>query len=215
MTVAPDFSDDVLLADEAPLAAASRRRLLITALAGGGTLVAGGAVFGALPRLAASAPTPAQDKRILKFLLRLEYAQAAFYDQAVSGGSLRGELRELAEAAGEHEQAHVRFLEGRLGKAATEKPTFDFEDAVENRERFLRMALALEENTLAAYIGQSANLSRALRIPTARIVAIEARHAAWVKDILGQLPAPRAFDPGKSAKRVSRALARRGISEFA
>jgi rubrerythrin len=211
MTVGPNVSEDVLT-DEAPLAeAASRRRLLTTALAGGGTLVVGGAVFGGLPGLAASAPSPAQDKRIFNFLLRLEYAQAAFYDQAARG-SLRGELRELAEAAGEHEQAHVRFLERRLGKAAPEKPTFDFKDAVGNRERFLRTALALEENTLAAYIGQSANLSRALRTPAARIVAIEARHAAWIKDILGQLPAPRAYDPGKSAKQVARSLARRGIS---
>jgi ferritin-like protein len=216
MTLGFDCSDDFALADETSIVdAPSRRGLLTTALAGGGTLLAGGAVFGALPRLAASAPSPKQDARILNFLLRLEHAQAAFYEQAAASKSLRGEPHQLAQEAREHEQAHVRFLEKRLGNAAAKQPEFDFEDAVRSRKEFLRMALALEENTLAAYIGQSANLSRALRTPAARIVAIEARHAAWIKDILGRLPAPRAYDPGKPAKQVARALARRGISEFA
>jgi rubrerythrin len=210
----PVLDDDGDIAGEAPpLHSASRRRLVTTALAGGGTLLAGGVVLGALPRLAASAPSPAQDARILNFLLRLEYAQAAFYEQAARAG-LRGELRELAEEAGQHERAHVRFLRNRLGQAAATEPRFNFEDAVGDRRRFLRTALALEENTLAAYIGQSANISRGLRTPAARIVSIEARHAAWIKDILGQLPAPRAYDPGKSAEQVARALARRGVEEF-
>jgi rubrerythrin len=217
MTVGPDLVEHGFTTDEEPVAdrAASRRGFLTTTLAGGGTLVAGGALFGGLPSLAASAPTPAQDRRILNFLLRLEYAQAAFYGQAASGQSLGDELRELAGALRKHEQAHVRFLERRLGKAAIAKPAFDFEHAVSNRKRFLTMAIALEENTLAAYIGQSANLSRPLRTPAARIVSIEARHAAWMKNIVGELPAPRAYDPGKPAKQVARALARRGISEFA
>ncbi len=215
MTVAPDLLEDLGVADEPfDVHPASRRRFLATALVGGGTFAAGGVVFGGLPGVAAPAPSPKQDLRILNFLLRLEYAQAAFYEQAADA-SLRGELRELAVAAATHERAHVRFCQRWLGKAAIRKPKFDFRDEVASRERFLGTALALEENTLAAYIGQSANLSQKLRTPAARVVAIEARHAAWIKAILEQLPAPRAYDPGKSGKQVFRALARRGISEFA
>jgi signal transduction histidine kinase len=212
----PTVKDEGEQAGEAAVVgSASRRRFLTTSLAGGGTLLAGGALFGAMPRLAATAPSPAQDRRILNFLLRLEYAQVAFYEQALERGAVRGELRELAEEARDHERAHVRFLRGRLGRAAKPAPEFDFAEAVGGRRPFLRMALALEENTLAAYIGQSANLSRDLRTPAARIVSTEARHCAWIKDIRGALPAPRAYDPGKSAQAVSRELARRGISAFA
>jgi hypothetical protein len=194
--------------DERPDALAeSRGDFLKTAFAGSGALVAGG-VFLGLPKLAASAPKT-QDIRVMNFLLLLEYAQAAFYEEALSRGELRGDLLEFADLARKHEQEHIEALRGRLGKRASKEPKFDFAEAAGNADRFAATAFALEENACASYIGQSGNLSRHLRPTAAGIVAIEARHAAWIRHILGRNPAPNAADPSKTPEQAMRFLRRR------
>jgi hypothetical protein len=44
-----------------------------------------------------------------------------------------------------------------------------------------------------------------------RIVAVEARHAAWIRDLAGEDPAPRAADPGRTADDVLSELRRKGL----
>jgi hypothetical protein len=188
----------------------SRRQFLGTTLAGGGALVVGGVVLG-LPKLAASAPARARDVRIMNFLLLLEYAQAALYDDALSSGKLEDDLLKFARVAQKHEREHIDALKKRLGKRARKSPEFDFEKQAEEPDRFAAAAFALEENACAAYIGQSGNLSRHLRPTMAGIVSIEARHAAWIRDILGRHPAPRVADPVKNPKQVLRSLQRRKL----
>jgi hypothetical protein len=188
----------------------SRRQFLRTTLAGGGALVVGGVVLG-VPKLAASAPARARDVRIMNFLLLLEYAQAALYDAALSRGDLEDDLLEFARVARKHEREHIDALKQRLGKKARESPDFDFENETEEADRFAAAAFRLEENACAAYIGQSGNLSRHLRPTAAGIVSIEARHAAWVRHILGRHPAPSAADPVKKPAEVMRSLQRHGL----
>jgi hypothetical protein len=48
-------------------------------------------------------------------------------------------------------------------------------------------------------------------VDAARIVAVEARHAAWIRDLAGTDPAPRAADPGRSADDVLADLRRKGF----
>jgi hypothetical protein len=180
------------------------------ALAGVG--VAFGAVAGAVGSdSAAGATSPGQDRRILRFLLELEYLQAEFYAAAEARGRLRGELREFAEVVGKHEREHVALLRRRLGSAAPTKPAFDFREAVENPKRFARTAQRLEETGVAAYIGQGANLTPRAVVTVAAITAVEARHAAWIADVLGRDPAPHAADKGQTSTWAIAAIRRSGF----
>ena len=75
------------------------------------------------------------------------------------------------------------------------------------RATFLRRAaIDLEELTLAAYIGQGANLTRDAVGGLARLVSVEARQAAWLRDIAGEMPAPHVADPARSPDDVLKAL---------
>ena len=171
------------------------------ALLGGTALVAGG-VATALPDRASSAPSEAQDVRILNYVLRLERLKAAFYDAAVAGNALTGELRQLAELLSRHERVHVALLSKRLGTEAHAERVYDFGDATQDPDTFARTARTLEETAVAGYIGQGANLTRRLMVPFAQLCSVEARHAAWLGDLLAEDPAPRAADEAKPPAEV-------------
>jgi hypothetical protein len=177
----------------------------------GGVALAGFAATS--ERGAAAGPSKQQDVRILNFLLRLEYAQQALYAEAVSAGALRGELREFARVCGDQDGQHVDSLRALVGDDAQPKPTFHFGEAVRRPGRFMAAALTLEETASAAYIGQAANLTKDRLPNVARIVAVEARHAAWIRAIAGRTPAPHAADPAKTVRQVMRTLARTGFVE--
>jgi rubrerythrin len=207
MTDVQAFSTDGLLAPEggATRAAVLKR----AAIAFGATAGAGGAVT-ALPRIADSARADERDTRILNFVLRLEYLKAAFYEQAAQGG-VTGELQRLAQVLARHERRHVTFLRKRLGRRAVDEPPFDFGDATSDADAFASAARTLEEAAVAAYIGQGAHLSRRNMVPFAQITSVEARHAAWIADILGRPPAPLAADEAKSPAAVRAEIDRLGF----
>ena len=136
--------------------------------------------------------------------------QEGLYSAAASRPSIHGELRQLATVALTQERAHVQLLERALGSAAEPKPSLRFDDAVRSPQRFLRAALRLEETATAATIGEAANLSRTHVLDAARIVSVDARHAAWIRDVARELPAPRAADPSQTAGEVARFIRRTG-----
>jgi rubrerythrin len=148
---------------------------------------------------------------IFNFALGLEYLQAAFYAQAAEAGALTGELLEFAETVGEQERGHVDYLRQALGEAAREEPSFDFRELVSDSERFAHSAFVMEEAGVGAYIGQGANLTVAGVAAAAPIVSVEARHAAWIRDILERNPAPRAADLAKTAAQVQAGLEAAGF----
>jgi hypothetical protein len=180
------------------------------ALVGGGLTIGGGAVAIA-PRLASSAPSPTQDARILNLVLLLEYVEAAFYEEALAKGALRGELRTFAGVVGKHERQHVAFLKNALGRAARKPPRLSFGRATTDREAFVRAAVKLEGTSVAAYNGQATNLTPGALAAAARIVSVEARHAAWIRAIAGQLPAPDPTDAPLGADAVLEALRETGF----
>jgi hypothetical protein len=185
----------------------SRGEFLKRGLLAGGALTAAGVLVKGLPGLAAgSQPSAAMDTEILNYFLLLEYLQEAFYDRAVAQGALSGELQEFAETVREHEREHISFLEQVLGPDARDAPTFDFGSSTDTPEAFQKAAVLVEETSASAYIGQGANLTKASVLGAARIVSVEARHAAWVRDIIGRLPAPRAADAAESEAQVMRTL---------
>jgi hypothetical protein len=189
----------------------SRARFVRRAAVAVGAAAAGTAVLGLRATSAASAPTAARDVRILNFLLLLEYASERFYSAAEAAGALGGELATFARVVGEHERLHLEALRTELGADARSAPDVQPGDGVRSEAAFRAAALALEEAVAAAYIGQAANLTRK-RIPAvARIVAVEGRHAAWIRDVAGRLPAPSAADPPRTAAQVMKALKRAGL----
>jgi hypothetical protein len=189
------------------------RAQALGAAAIGGAALGAGALLGrwVRPEQTAARPSRATDVRVLNFLLILEEAQAAFYDAALRGGALRGELLEFAGTVAPQEREHVAFIRKRLGRDAGSAQRFEFTEAVSDAGRFRTAAIGLEEATAAAYIGQGASLTREAVQDAASIVAVEARHAAWIRDLAGTDPAPRAADPGRSADDVLGELRKNGF----
>ena len=127
--------------------AVDRRKLLgMVGLAGAGAAAA--AVAGAAPAMAATA-APVSDATILNFALNLEYLEAEFYLNAVTGAGLPAGLisgtqptggvtgggravqfqtraiKNYATEIAADEKAHVAFLRAALGSAAVSRPTIN------------------------------------------------------------------------------------------
>jgi hypothetical protein len=178
---------------------------------GGAVLAAGGAGLAAWPRDTVSAPSAKQDADILRFALVVEDLQAAFYADALDKGALEGELLEFAEIVAEHERAHADHIRQALGSGAPVASQFDFGDTNATPERFAKTAIELEDVGLSAYNGAATGLTPATLADAARIVSVEARHISWIRDIVGEIPAPRATDRAISAAQAQAALKRTGF----
>jgi hypothetical protein len=190
----------------------SRAGFLRAALAGG-AVVSGGAALGAGRRDAgarAAAP-PHRDAEVLNLFLTLEYVQQAFYEQAVRAGGLEGPLREFAATVAGQEAQHAAMLRERLGRRANPRPKSGAGEAVRSPEAFRSTAVDLEEAVIAAYVGEGANLSRATIVPVTTLISVEARQAAWIRDLAGVSPAPRAADPARKPGAVLDELRAKGL----
>jgi ferritin-like protein len=188
-----------------------RNELVARALVAGGVLAGGGALVAALPRLAISAPSAGQDRKILNFALLLEYVEAGFYAEAFAKGKLKGDLLEYVSVVRGHGRAHVAFLKSALGSHARKEPDLEFGDATSDPKQFTAAAIALEETVVSAYNGQAANLTKPTLAQAARIVSVEARHAGWIRAIAGRNPAPDATDAPRTAAQVQAAVDRTGF----
>jgi hypothetical protein len=186
---------------------AARRRAVLTAAG----LVAGGILVGGVGAPAIGSGSRLGDAAILNFALEMEELQAALYAQALQHAGLTGELAQYARVVGGHERAHVAFLRQTLGSRAAPAPEFDFGDAVSDPDRFAVAARVLEDLGVAALDGQAANLTRPSLAAVATIVSVEARHAAWIRDLAGELPAPTPANPSEGAARVLAAIRRTGF----
>src|SRR4029079_10263617 len=112
-----------------------------------------------------------------------EYLEAAFYAEANQKGKLDGITARFAQVGGAHEAAHVSALKQALGSKATKTPSFDFKGTTADEGTFLRTAMALEDTGVAAYQGQAPLIKSTQVLGSAgAILAVEARHAAWVRD---------------------------------
>jgi hypothetical protein len=173
----------------------------------GGGALGGGALLTLMTDDAMAQGLSGSDVSILNYALTLEYLEAAFYTEAVRKGALSGELRLFARTAGGHERAHVAALKQVLGRRAVKRPRFDFRGTTESRSTFRATAIVLEDTGVSAYAGQAPRVkSDAVLEAALAIHTVEARHAAWIRDIAGKDPAPRAFDRPESRRTVMRAV---------
>jgi len=189
----------------------TRASLLKKAALGAGAFVASGGIAGALADDVLAAAPPARDVAILNFALTLEYLEAEFYTQADRNNKLTGQAERFAGIVGAHERAHVNFLVKALGRKAVRKPRFDFKDTVTNQQKFLTTARILEDTGVQAYLGQITNIrTKSILKAAGTIVTVEARHAAWIREIIGNgsnpIPAPASFDSPKTKAQILAAV---------
>jgi hypothetical protein len=199
--------------------AESRGAFLRKAAIGAGAVAAGGAFAGVVPGLARGAAVPASDIAILNFALTLEYLEAAFYNEAVAGKKLNGELLRFAQVVALHENQHVAFLKKVLGAKAVAQPKFDFKGTTLDEAKFAATAQVLEDTGVHAYLGQVGNIkAKAVLAGAGSILPVEARHAAWIRDIRYSggktpptTPAPASFEEGYSKARILAAVKSTGF----
>ncbi|MEZ5101151.1 MAG: ferritin-like domain-containing protein [Thermoleophilia bacterium] len=210
----------------------TRRTLLRRAAAIGGGAIGGAALLGAAAGTAGAAAEPpreartlsatglpASDVAILNFALTLEYLENAFYYEAEQSGALRGETLRFAQVVGNHERSHVLFLEGILGDSAVARPRFDFKGTTQEQGAFQATADVLENTGVHAYLGQAGRIkTKAVLAGAAAILPVEARHAAWIRDIRfsggtdpASTPAPAAFEDGFGRQQILDIVASTGF----
>jgi hypothetical protein len=160
--------------------------------------------------------TKKNDVKILNYALTLEYLEAAFYKEALARGNFTGSVLNFAQVVYGHEATHVATLKGVLGSAAVASPSFDFKGTTRKWSTFLRTSKVLEDTGVAAYQGQAPLIHQnAVLAPAGAILAVEARHAAWVRDLLyagkSVKPAPEAFSTPMSMSQVLKAVKATGF----
>jgi hypothetical protein len=184
-----------------------------------GLLAGAGGLASLLMPSAASARNGGSKKndiKILNYALTLEYLEAAFYAEALRVGGYTGAVGRFATVVAGHEATHVATLKGVLGAKAVKSPSFDFKGTTRKWSTFLRTAKVLEDTGVAAYQGQAPLIHQnAVLGPAGAILAVEARHASWVRDLLyaGKevKPAPEAFSTPMSMSQVLSAVKKTGF----
>jgi rubrerythrin len=138
---------------------------------------------------------------VLNYAFALEQLEAAFYVQVIAtpyAGITAEEMRLLTDVR-DHEVAHRDFFAAALGGAAIPDLTVDFSAVSFNSRRsVLRTAMTFEDLGVGAYNGAARYLSNdRYLIVAGKIVSVEARHAAAIRDLLeprSDFFAPDAFD---------------------
>ena len=149
---------------------------------------------------------------ILNYALTLEYLEAAFYTEADADRRAHRRAGALRAVVGAHERAHVAALQEALGSAAVKQPTFDFRGTTEDAATFRDRAVALEDTGVAAYKGQAPLIaSNAVLAAALAIHTVEARHAAWIRDIERRPAGAAAFDKPLTLKAGARASSPRPL----
>lgn len=138
------------------------------------------------------------DVGILNFAYALEQIEAAFYTKANASYYKNAPLSEKQVLFDimHHEVAHRDFLKAALGSNAIGQLQFDFSSVdFTSRDSVLNTSKALEDTGVAAYNGTGPFLQSADFLKIAgKIVSVEARHAAAIRDLLNPKSADFAGD---------------------
>jgi rubrerythrin len=176
------------------------------------TAALGGAAMLSTLMAPAEAAAKVNDVDILIFGLRFERLQATFYTQAEELGTIAkmsAAKEEWARTLGAHERAHVRIIKQVLGSKAEPRPFFDFGEDNETDAAFTRTAVAMEDLTVALLTGVMPQVQdRQLAAALFSLMTVEARHAAWARNIVGATPAAQAFDEPRTLESVQGAVDR-------
>jgi Ferritin-like domain len=198
--------DESLTDALAALCGPTRAELLRRAALGGAAMLA------ALAAPSAAAAAKLDDTAILNFGLRFERLQATFYTEAEQVGtvaSMSDRKAEWARTLGAHERAHVKIIKKVLGRKAEGPAKFDFGGDTESAGTFTRTAVAMEDLTVALLTGALPLVKdKGIMAAFFGLLTVEARHAAWARNIVGTTPAPAAFDQPRTILAVQRTIDR-------
>jgi len=150
----------------------------------------------------------ADDIDVLNYALTLEHLEAAFYELASSyelgEDPFGNSINDYVAMIGQHETAHVDTLTQvitDLGGEPVARAEYDF--GVTDSQSFLMTAATLEGVGVAAYDGAGAAIQNPdLLTAAGSIVAVEARHAAYLNVVIGMSPFPSAVETPMSKTEV-------------
>lgn len=151
----------------------------------------------------------ADDIEVLNYALTLEHLELAFYRDGVGQFDLGtdafgNDVATLFTSIRDHEQAHVDTLTQvitELGGEPVAEATYDF--GYTDAATFIATAQALENTGVRAYDGAGASISDpGLLTAAGSIVAVEARHAAYLNLLNGAIPFPAAFEEPATPQEV-------------
>src|SRR5205085_12051408 len=172
-------------------------------------VAAGLAAFATATSARAAIASTQSDTAILQFDLALEYLQAGLYTEAERLGSLTPKTLAWARVVGAHERAHIQAIKTLLGPRKTvPSPTFDYRNVTSDEQAFIKTAVAFEDLTTALLKWQAPRLdSRSILAAVATLHSVEARHAAWIRHVIGLQPVTGAFDKPAPQHRMAELIA--------
>jgi rubrerythrin len=173
------------------------------------------------PMLERKVDDDTSDLDVLNYALTLEHLESAFYREGLEtfsddelmnaevlsefGEQVRMAVPEHLQTAGAHEAAHVDALSATvqdLGGTPVEEATYDF--GYETPSEFFAVAMALENTGVAAYKGAAPTVSNDDVFAAAiGIHSVEARHAAFLNELNGEVPFPDAVDEAMTMDEVT------------
>lgn len=130
------------------------------------------------------------DTGILNYAFALEQLEAAFYTKVIESfwSGISQQERDFITDIQLHEVAHRELFRNLLGDKKIGNLAFDFSKVnFSDKNSVLSAAKDLEDIGVAAYNGVAPLLkSKDALITAAKIVSVEARHAAYIREILKQ-----------------------------
>lgn len=128
------------------------------------------------------------DMGILNYALALEQLEAEFYARAVDAkpSGLDADAMSILDDLRKHEAVHREFFFTALGNNAIPRLSFDFSSVdFTNGNSVLEMARTIEDLGVCAFNGAGQLLTNPDFLAVAgKIVSVEARHAAAIRDLL-------------------------------
>ena len=163
----------------------------------------------ALQESTPAAEAPFKDAvELLNYALTLEHLEATFYrlgleefdNAAFEALGYQTAVRDYIVEIGDHEAEHVDVLTSvieSLDGEPVEEAEYDFGYEAGDLAGFLATAAALENTGVSAYEGAAQYAIGADELLTAALTihGAEARHAAYLNVLNGEVPFPEAFDP--------------------